>query len=162
MDICLMQVTCQLSLGVGGNTNALHLLGVIQDRGLRTRPVWAPLLRCDQSRLNISGIGTLNLCLFILKCTSNSHSKPNLTSAHAGAAPWYVTFPCAINHTYNVSREGTNALDAAFLAYSSVSMLRQQIRPDHRVHGVVEGKHWQANGNNTLCEVIGDIKTKIP
>ncbi|KAF9525316.1 hypothetical protein CPB83DRAFT_859614 [Crepidotus variabilis] len=50
-------------------------------------------------------------------------------SAHAGAAPW----------------EGTNALDAAFLAYSSISMLRQQIKPDHRVHGVIEGKHWQAN-----------------
>ncbi|PPQ64776.1 hypothetical protein CVT24_007862 [Panaeolus cyanescens] len=50
-------------------------------------------------------------------------------SAHAGAAPW----------------EGTNALDAAFLAYSSVSVLRQQIKPDHRVHGVVEGKDWQAN-----------------
>ncbi|KAJ8588285.1 amidohydrolase [Rhizopogon salebrosus TDB-379] len=44
-------------------------------------------------------------------------------SAHAGDAPW----------------EGTNALDAAFLAYSSVSVLRQQIKPDHRVHGVIQG-----------------------
>ncbi|KAK6992261.1 Aminoacylase 1-like protein 2 [Favolaschia claudopus] len=43
-------------------------------------------------------------------------------TAHAGAAPW----------------EGRNALDAAFLAYSSVSVLRQQMRPDHRVHGVIE------------------------
>lgn len=51
-------------------------------------------------------------------------------SAHAGAAPW----------------EGTNALDAAFLAYSGVSVLRQQVRPDHRVHGVVYGKNWVANG----------------
>lgn len=50
-------------------------------------------------------------------------------SAHAGAAPW----------------EGTNALDAAFLAYSGISALRQQIKPDHRVHGVVEGKNWQPN-----------------
>jgi metal-dependent amidase/aminoacylase/carboxypeptidase family protein len=50
-------------------------------------------------------------------------------SAHAGAAPW----------------EGTNALDAAFLAYSGISVLRQQIKPDHRIHGVVEGRNWQAN-----------------
>ncbi|KAJ3513607.1 hypothetical protein NLJ89_g2854 [Agrocybe chaxingu] len=50
-------------------------------------------------------------------------------SAHAGAAPW----------------DGTNALDAAFLAYSGISMLRQQMRPDHRVHGVVEGKNWSPN-----------------
>lgn len=44
-------------------------------------------------------------------------------SAHAGNAPW----------------DGTNALDAAFLAYSSISVLRQQIRPDHRIHGVIQG-----------------------
>ncbi|KAG2011851.1 aminoacylase 1-like protein 2 [Coprinopsis cinerea AmutBmut pab1-1] len=50
-------------------------------------------------------------------------------SAHAGAAPW----------------EGTNALDAAFLAYSSISMLRQQLKPDHRIHGVIQGKDWSPN-----------------
>ncbi|KAI6113091.1 amidohydrolase [Pisolithus sp. B1] len=44
-------------------------------------------------------------------------------SAHAGNAPW----------------DGTNALDAAFLAYSSISVLRQQIKPDHRIHGVANG-----------------------
>lgn len=43
-------------------------------------------------------------------------------------------------------REGTNALDAAVLAYSSISMLRQQIKPDHRVHGIIEGNNWLANG----------------
>jgi hypothetical protein len=43
-------------------------------------------------------------------------------------------------------REGTNALDAAFLAYSNISVLRQQMKPDLRVHGVVEGKEWAPNG----------------
>lgn len=50
-------------------------------------------------------------------------------SAHAAAAPW----------------EGINALDAAFLAYSSISVLRQQMKPDQRVHGIVEGKNWAPN-----------------
>ncbi|KAF8347836.1 hypothetical protein F5887DRAFT_954361 [Amanita rubescens] len=50
-------------------------------------------------------------------------------TAHAGAAPW----------------EGTNALDAAFLAYSSISVLRQQMKPDRRIHGVVQGKNWSPN-----------------
>ncbi|KAF9651736.1 hypothetical protein BDM02DRAFT_3154125 [Thelephora ganbajun] len=49
--------------------------------------------------------------------------------AHASAAPW----------------EAVNALDAAFLAYSNVSVLRQQMKPDHRVHGIVEGKDWAPN-----------------
>ncbi|PVF97123.1 hypothetical protein CPB86DRAFT_760956 [Serendipita vermifera] len=50
-------------------------------------------------------------------------------TAHASAAPW----------------EGQNALDAAFLAYSAISALRQQVKPTHRTHGIVEGKDWAAN-----------------
>ncbi|KAL4269002.1 peptidase M20A family protein [Pleurotus pulmonarius] len=51
-------------------------------------------------------------------------------AAHAGASPW----------------DGTNALDAAFLAYSGISVLRQQIKPDHRVHGIIRpGKDWAVN-----------------
>ncbi|KAH7101467.1 hypothetical protein BKA62DRAFT_794595 [Auriculariales sp. MPI-PUGE-AT-0066] len=50
-------------------------------------------------------------------------------TAHAGAAPW----------------QGTNALDAAVLAYNAVSVLRQQIKPDHRIHGIIEGRDWAPN-----------------
>ncbi|KAG1770747.1 amidohydrolase [Suillus occidentalis] len=50
-------------------------------------------------------------------------------SAHAGNAPW----------------EGANALDAAFLSYSSVSVLRQQIKPDHRINGVINGSERAVN-----------------
>ncbi|KAH6869545.1 hypothetical protein B0T10DRAFT_501498, partial [Thelonectria olida] len=43
-------------------------------------------------------------------------------TSHAGAEPW----------------NGINALDAAVGAYNNISMLRQQIRPDERIHGVFE------------------------
>ena len=43
-------------------------------------------------------------------------------TAHAAGDPW----------------KGTNALDAAIAAYSNVSLLRQQIHPSERVHGVIE------------------------
>jgi amidohydrolase len=42
-------------------------------------------------------------------------------NAHAGNAPW----------------QGRNALDAAVAAYNSISMLRQQITPDQRVHAII-------------------------
>ena len=42
-------------------------------------------------------------------------------AAHAAAFPW----------------EGVNALDAAVMAYSSISVLRQQMKPDWRVHGII-------------------------
>ena len=41
-------------------------------------------------------------------------------SAHAAAFPW----------------EGKNALDAAVLSYNAISMLRQQMKPTWRAHGV--------------------------
>lgn len=44
------------------------------------------------------------------------------STSHAAAEPW----------------KGINALDAAVAAYVNVSVLRQQIRPDERVHGVFE------------------------
>ncbi|EJD41210.1 hypothetical protein AURDEDRAFT_69157 [Auricularia subglabra TFB-10046 SS5] len=50
-------------------------------------------------------------------------------TAHAGAQPW----------------EGRNALDAAVLAYNAVSVLRQQIKPTHRIHGIIEGRDWAPN-----------------
>ncbi|KZP22218.1 hypothetical protein FIBSPDRAFT_704897, partial [Athelia psychrophila] len=50
-------------------------------------------------------------------------------TAHAALSPW----------------EGQNALDAAFMAYTSVSVLRQQLKPTVRVHGVFSGQDWTAN-----------------
>lgn len=46
-------------------------------------------------------------------------------------------------------REGVNALDAAFLAYSSISVLRQQMKPTHRSHGIVKGRDWISNGDKS-------------
>ena len=42
-------------------------------------------------------------------------------AAHASADPW----------------AGVNALDACVLTYNAVSMLRQQVRPDCRIHGII-------------------------
>ncbi|WWD19101.1 hypothetical protein CI109_103559 [Kwoniella shandongensis] len=50
--------------------------------------------------------------------------------AHAGAAPWM----------------GINALDAAVQGYTAVSMLRQQLEPTMRVHGIIQGsEQWAQN-----------------
>jgi amidohydrolase len=42
-------------------------------------------------------------------------------AAHAAAAPW----------------EGINALDALIMTFNSINALRQQIKPDARIHGVI-------------------------
>ncbi|KAH8660090.1 metal-dependent amidase/aminoacylase/carboxypeptidase [Xylariales sp. PMI_506] len=42
--------------------------------------------------------------------------------AHAALSPW----------------EGINALDAAVAGYNAISSMRQQIRPDERIHGIIK------------------------
>ncbi|KAF5350649.1 hypothetical protein D9756_008715 [Leucocoprinus leucothites] len=50
-------------------------------------------------------------------------------TAHAALLPW----------------EGRNALDAAVLSYNNISALRQQLKPTHRVHAIIEGQDWAPN-----------------
>lgn len=56
-------------------------------------------------------------CLAIHTVDVEYHGR----SAHAAAAPW----------------EGRNALDAAVLGYMNLAAMRQHIRPDERIHGVI-------------------------
>jgi metal-dependent amidase/aminoacylase/carboxypeptidase family protein len=48
----------------------------------------------------------------------------------------YVTFKGRAAHAAAFPWEGVNALDAAVLSYNAISMLRQQIKPTWRAHGV--------------------------
>jgi metal-dependent amidase/aminoacylase/carboxypeptidase family protein len=50
-------------------------------------------------------------------------------AAHAAADPW----------------QGVNALDACIQTYNAVSMLRQQVRPDCRIHGIIVNGGAAAN-----------------
>lgn len=50
-------------------------------------------------------------------------------AAHASADPW----------------EGVNALDACVQTYNAVAMLRQQMRPDCRIHGIITSGGAAAN-----------------
>ncbi|KAI0718570.1 aminoacylase 1-like protein 2 [Cerioporus squamosus] len=68
---------------------------------------------------------SLSSCLALQRITVEYQGH----TAHAALSPW----------------EGQNALDAAVLAYTNVSVLRQQLKPTHRVHGVFEGKDWTPN-----------------
>ncbi|KDQ50969.1 hypothetical protein JAAARDRAFT_41598 [Jaapia argillacea MUCL 33604] len=59
-------------------------------------------------------------------------------TAHAALSPW----------------EGQNALDAAVLAYTNIGLLRQQLKPTHRVHAIIEGKDWAPNIIPDYAKVI--------
>uniref|UniRef100_A0A8C5K272 Xaa-Arg dipeptidase n=1 Tax=Jaculus jaculus TaxID=51337 RepID=A0A8C5K272_JACJA len=59
-------------------------------------------------------------------------------ASHAAAYPW----------------EGVNALDAAVLAYSNLSMLRQQMKPTWRVHGIIKNGGVKPNIIPSYSELV--------
>ncbi|XP_065913317.1 xaa-Arg dipeptidase-like [Dysidea avara] len=75
---------------------------------------------------------SIDVAMMVHPCPSN-HAMPTALAimtleiifhgkaAHAAAFPW----------------EGVNALDAAVITYNSISMLRQQMKPTWRVHGII-------------------------
>jgi len=69
---------------------------------------------------------------------------------HAEIAPLasedvYVTFSGLQSHAASDPWNGKNALDALILLFSSVGLWRQQLRPEARVHGIVQEGGTAAN-----------------
>ncbi|KAJ3568023.1 hypothetical protein NP233_g5984 [Leucocoprinus birnbaumii] len=72
-------------------------------------------------------IGSVSLSGSLALRSYNAHYTGH--TAHAALSPW----------------EGRNALDAAILSYNNISALRQQLKPTHRVHAIIEGQDWAPN-----------------
>ena len=108
-------------------------IGVIPVPDLKIQQRLVLVLQHNHSWSSISGIRELlkHLSINISLLTDILYHLYH--RAHAAAAPW----------------EGQNALDAAVLAYNNVALLRQQIRPDCRVHGIIEGRNWVPNSKIT-------------
>ena len=62
--------------------------------------------------------------------------------AHSGGNPW----------------NGINALDAAVQGYNNISMLRQQIHPDERVHGTICDAPQAANVVPPHTKVLWEMR----
>lgn len=111
------------------SARGLHVTGATPSGARRRKCNSSPLSLCNPFRSNISDKGTF--WSFLLSTRPLMHTRSGSCSAHAGYAPW----------------DGVNALDAAFVAYAGISALRQQIRPEQRVHGVISGRDWTPNGS---------------
>ena len=82
----------------------------------------------------------IDICMMVHPCPFDNLKPHSLASqmvnvtykghaAHAAAFPW----------------KGINALDAAVMAYNNISVLRQQMKPTWRVHGIITEGGVKAN-----------------
>lgn len=66
-------------------------------------------------------------------------------ASHASAYPW----------------EGVNALDAAVLAYNNISALRQQLKPEWRLHGIIKHGGVKPNIIPDFSELLFYLRTPL-
>lgn len=65
-----------------------------------------------------------------------------------------ATFKGRSSHAGATPEHAINALDAAFVAYSAISVLRQQLPPGIKVHGIINGSdQWSPNGPFSLARL---------
>lgn len=77
-------------------------------------------------------------------------------TAHAAGAPWE-----AINAQVRMQKPKIpqtltlqHYQDAAVLAYTNISALRQQTNPTHRIHGIIINENWVQNGRFEIFEYV--------
>lgn len=77
--------------------------------------------------------------------TKNKSVKGIAFNTCVASAKFRATFSGRTAHAAAAPHDGINALDAAVLAYNGISMLRQQILPTQRIHGVIMEGGEKAN-----------------
>ena len=74
---------------------------------------------------------------FALCVHPGSSPENGLSSRNLANAPFDIEFWGKPAHAAAVPHLGLNALDAQILVYNAISMLRQQVTPDVRIHGII-------------------------
>ena len=74
---------------------------------------------------------------FALCVHPGSTPQNGLSSRNLANAPVDIEFWGKPAHAAAVPHLGLNALDAQILVYNAISMLRQQVTPDVRIHGII-------------------------
>ena len=89
------------------------------------------------------------------------HPAPacDLVASYLAFAVLKVTFTGKASHAGAFPWEGVNALDAAVLAYNSISVLRQQMKPTWRVHSIIKNGGVAANVIPETTEIECMVRT---
>ena len=127
---CGHNLICSSALAAG-----IGLAAVAYEAGGEVAVVGTPAEETDGAKVRMSEIGafdSLDAALMIHPYSGNYYVTESLAMdaielaftgkpAHAAASPW----------------DGLNALDAVIMTFNAIGALRQQMRPDARVHGII-------------------------
>ena len=106
--------------------------------------------------LDAGAFDEVDAAIMIHPVSVNQAAMPLLASTR-----WDVTFHGRPAHAAMAPYLGVNALDAVRLAFAGVDALRQQVRPDVRIHGIVThgGDATVLDGAAVLAGIAAELLT---
>ncbi|GJJ70690.1 hypothetical protein EMPS_03040 [Entomortierella parvispora] len=132
-------------IAVAGVATAIGLKAVIDQFGLpaRVKLFGTPSEEHDAGKVTMFDSGDfqgVDVCMMLHGANADVLYTPFLAlntvvveffgkASHASVSPW----------------EGINALDAAVISYANIGLMRQQMKPDQRVHGIIQNGGQAAN-----------------
>ncbi|KAF9353018.1 hypothetical protein BGX26_009203 [Mortierella sp. AD094] len=124
-------------IAISGVATALALKATIEkfDLPAQIKLFGTPSEERDSGKITMLNAGDfkgVDVCMMLHGSSGDSLYVPFLSldsveveffgkASHASTTPW----------------EGINALDAAMEVYTNIGLLRQQVKPDHRIHGII-------------------------
>ncbi|KAG0277995.1 hypothetical protein BGZ95_004933 [Linnemannia exigua] len=125
-------------IAISGVAAALGLQAVIHEYNLpaQIKLFGTPSEEQDYGKVTMLNAGDFNgvdVCMMLHGANADVIYTPFLALEKAT-----VEFFGKASHASTTPWEGINALDAAMQVYTGVALMRQQMRPDQRVHGIIE------------------------
>ncbi|XP_070580400.1 peptidase M20 domain-containing protein 2-like [Ptychodera flava] len=97
----------------------------------------------------------IDLAMMVHPTNTNCIGSPSCLAVTV----FYVTFQGKASHAAYAPWEGVNALDAAVMYYQHMSVMRQQMKPTWRIHGVISNGGIKPNIIPEKSEVTFHLRT---
>ena len=115
---------------------ALALAPLVEELGGELLVAGTPAEETNGAKVEMAASGLFDDCDFAMMIHSNCGES---IAAYRSLAlsPWEFTFTGKTSHAASAPWEGRNALNGLQLFFHAIDMLRQHVKPDVRMHGIV-------------------------
>jgi amidohydrolase len=127
---CGHNVIAASAIGAG-----LALLPVLDGTDLRVTVLGTPAEEAGGGKVDLINAGAFDGVDVAMMMHPGPFDTPGATSL--AIEEWSVVVEGAASHASADPQLGRNALDGIVAGYSAVAMLRQHLRPDQQVHGII-------------------------
>ncbi|XP_078068610.1 peptidase M20 domain-containing protein 2-like [Mustelus asterias] len=144
-------------VGVASSLALKAALETLPDLKVRVSVIGTPAEEAGGGKIDLIQVGVFNDLDFVLMAHPSQEDASYLPDMALNEVT--VKYFGKATHAAGYPWEGVNALDAAVLAYTNLSVLRQQLRPDWKLHGIIKHGGVKPNIIPSYSELLFYLRT---